>query len=118
MDYHKHTENRLGARSLFIESLTGNIKDKYTFVEKLGSGTLGAVYLAKDKATHERVAVKAIKKTNISDVESFRNEISILRSLDHPNIIKLLETWETDHICFLVTEVCEGGELFDHIVKK
>ena len=37
--------------------------------------------------------------------------------LDHPNIIKLFETWETDRICFLVTELCEGGELFYHITK-
>ncbi|MFM7857707.1 MAG: protein kinase domain-containing protein [Flammeovirgaceae bacterium] len=51
----------------------------------------------------------------MTDHESFQNEISILRSLEHPNIIKLYETWETDRICFLVTEVCEGGELFYHI---
>jgi len=41
-----------------------------------------------------------------------------LRQLDHPNIIKLHETWETDRICFLVTELCEGGELFFHITKR
>lgn len=38
--------------------------------------------------------------------------------LDHPNIIKLHETWETDRICFLVTELCEGGELFFYITKR
>lgn len=38
--------------------------------------------------------------------------------LDHPNIIKLHETWETERICFLVTELCEGGELFFHITKR
>lgn len=52
----------------------------------------------------EKVAIKAMQKSRISDYESFQNEINILRSLDHPNIIKLFETWETERICFLVTE--------------
>lgn len=64
----------------------------------------------------EKVAIKAMQKSRITDYEAFQNEISILRSLvspplapsrllqDHPNIIKLFETWETERICFLVTE--------------
>jgi len=42
-------ENRAVTRSLFIESLQGNIKEKYFFEKKLGSGGYGAVYLAKNK---------------------------------------------------------------------
>lgn len=99
-------------KAWFIQSRTGNIKDEYFFEKKLGSGGYGAVYLARNKNTGTRVAVKAMQKGKISDYESFRNEINILMQLDHPNIIKLHETWETDRICFLVTELCEGGELF------
>lgn len=47
-------------RSLFIESLVGNIKEKYFFEKKLGSGGYGAVYLAKNKITGEKVAIKAM----------------------------------------------------------
>jgi len=39
------------SRSLFIESLVGNIKEKYFFEKKLGSGGYGAVYLAKNKVS-------------------------------------------------------------------
>ena len=39
------------SRSIFIESLVGNIKEKYFFEKKLGSGGYGAVYLAKNKQT-------------------------------------------------------------------
>ena len=39
------------SRSMFVESLVGNIKEKYFFEKKLGSGGYGAVYLAKNKKT-------------------------------------------------------------------
>jgi hypothetical protein len=44
-------ENRAVSRSMFIESLQGNIKEKYFFEKKLGSGGYGAVYLAKNKVS-------------------------------------------------------------------
>ena len=61
--------------------------------------------------------VKTIYLENMNEEEKKESylEGKILEKLDHPNIIKLYETWETDRICFLVTEVCEGGELFYHI---
>ena len=114
----KKTEPITIERQWFIDSRQGNIKDTYYFEKKLGSGGYGAVYLAKHKKTGDKVAVKAMQKGRIQDYEAFKNEISILKSLDHPNIIKLHETWETERICFLVTEVCEGGELFYHITKQ
>jgi len=59
------------SRSIFIESKVGNIKEKYFFEKKLGSGGYGAVYLAKDKKTGEKVAIKAMQKSRISDYEAF-----------------------------------------------
>ena len=68
-------------RSWFIQSRTGNIKDQYFFEKKLGSGGYGAVYLALNKQTGEKVAVKAMQKGKIQDYESFKNEINILHGL-------------------------------------
>ena len=52
------------------------------------------------------------------DKEMFATEVQLLRKLDHPNIIKLFEIYETEKTIYLVTEVCEGGELFYQIVEK
>jgi serine/threonine protein kinase len=68
-------------KSWFVQSRTGNIKDEYFFEKKLGSGGYGAVYLAKNKQTGVRVAVKAMQKGKITDYESFQNEITILMNL-------------------------------------
>jgi len=102
----------------FVNSQVGNIKDDYEFYEELGSGAYGSVYKAKHKELGEIRAIKTIPKNRIKDYESFKNEIEILKTLDHPNIIKVYETYETDRLCYLVTELCEGGELFYHIVKN
>lgn len=44
-----------------------------------------------------------------------RNEIKILRMVDHENIVKLYEVYETDSSVYLVLELLEGGELFHRI---
>jgi len=46
------------------------------------------------------------------------NEINILRSLDHPNIVKMYEFFEDDKRYYIVTEICKGGELFDEIINR
>ncbi len=45
-------------------------------------------------------------------------EINILKELDHPNIIKMFETFEDKDHVFLVMEYCHGGELFYHLENK
>lgn len=46
------------------------------------------------------------------------NEISILKQLDHPNIIKFFEIYEDKCNIHFVSEYCSGGELLDMIVNK
>ena len=45
------------------------------------------------------------------------NEIQVLKSLDHPNIIKIYEFYQDDKNYYLITELCSGGELYDRIIK-
>jgi serine/threonine protein kinase len=63
------------------------------------------VYRAKQKGKENTWrAVKKIPKSAIKNPQQFINEIDILKGLDHPNIIKLYETFEDERNVFLVTE--------------
>jgi len=59
-----------------------------------------------------------MKKDRITKSEQvrLRYEIEILKNLDHPNILRLYEVFEDKKHIYLVTEFCDGGELFDEIV--
>lgn len=65
-------------------------------------------------------AVKILKKDQMDEKEKVRlnYEIDILRTLDHPNIVKLYEVFEDKTKMYLITELCEGGELFDEIIER
>lgn len=51
-------------------------------------------------------------------MEMLKNEIAILKDLDHPNIVKMYEFLEDDKRIYIVTEICKGGELFDEILSR
>ena len=86
----------------------------------LGKGAFGKVKLATLKANGEKRAVKIIDKLSLEDSERVRlkYEIDILKNLNHPNIVRLYEIYESKSSIFLVTELCDGCELFDEITKQ
>jgi len=92
--------------------------DKYEITEELGRGAFSIVKLAIDKETGQKFAVKIINKTTIGqDMSRLATEISILKQVDHPNVIVLKETVDTKNCLFIITELVTGGELFDKIVE-
>lgn len=89
--------------------------------EVLGSGISGVVRLATHKATGHKYAVKCLDLDLIeptSGLQQLRDEIYIMCQLDHPNIIRLEEVYESHHEIFLVQELCLGGELFDRLDEQ
>ena len=55
---------------------------------------------------------------DIEEKRMFFNEMSILKELDHPNILKMYEFFEDEKRYYIVTDICKGGELFDEISTK
>lgn len=87
----------------------------------LGVGTFGKVKLAEHEITGQKVAIKIINKRKMETLnmqEKIRREISILRCIKHPHVIRLYELIDTPSDMFMIMEYVPGGELFDHIVHK
>ncbi len=56
-------------------------------------------------------------KVHSSRLDSLRNEVNIMKMLDHPNVVKLFEIFEEENMLHLVLEMCDGGDLFDFVMK-
>ena len=68
-----------------------DFKLKFEYISTLGNGSFGKVKLYRDRFLNEiKFAIKTMKKSemNLNQINSFKNEIDILRKLDHPNIVK------------------------------
>ena len=65
----------------FVDSTKGNIKEVYSFQQKLANGGFGIVYLAEHRESHQKYAIKAIQKKKLKDYTTFINEINILKIL-------------------------------------
>lgn len=108
----QHLQNTSPIKNVSIE--------KYFKFEKiLGTGAFSEVKLAIHKSSGERVAIKCINKSCIvNQVAVLTNEVSVLKKIRHPNIIQLLDIYDSSKNLYLVMELVTGGELFDRIVEK
>jgi calcium-dependent protein kinase len=105
-------------KSNFVSYKKHSITRDYTFGDKLGSGSFGSVRLATHKASGQTRAVKIIKKDEQEDEEKLFIEVDILSKLSHPNIMQVYECYDDSTNFYIVSEICEGGELFECITQK
>ena len=105
------------ARENFVGEIQGKLLDLYDVVKQLGKGGYGKVYEVKNKKTGEIRACKHLSKLNVKDLDKFRREIEIMKKLDHPNIIKIYEVFESERSLYIIMEECKGGEIFDRIIE-
>lgn len=104
----------------FIEIRDGKFEDFYEKGRRIGHGSFGSVFECTEIGQDAVWAVKIIDKTNLSAREQKRmyQEISTLKKLDNPSIIKIKECLETDEEFYIISELVKGGELFDDLVKR
>jgi serine/threonine protein kinase len=84
----------------------------------LGSGASGSVYVCTSRRNpkHE-YAVKVINRDADMDETAWREEMQLLATVRHRNIIRLKDVYETPSTIHIVTELAYGGELFERILK-
>ena len=95
--------------------------EEYKIEESIGEGTYGKVKLATHIQTNEKVAIKFINKkklTHEGDNERILNEIKIMTSLNHPNILKAFEVFDDEINYYIVMERPDKGDLFNYICSK
>ena len=105
---------------LFINEIKEIPKKKYITQKLLGVGTYGQVFLVQNKYTKEYFAMKEIPKTSedlLSDNE-IMDEIEILKNLDHPDIVRITEFYNTENSYYLINEYCKYGELYEQVKNE
>jgi len=117
---HRGEANRLALTGRY--HLNQPLETKYSLENKnLGTGMNGPVRLAKGKAGGDlekrSFAVKALSKKLSTDMEKVKREVRIYLNIDHPNIARLVDVFDTNSTLYLVMECLEGGELFDRIAQ-
>jgi 5'-AMP-activated protein kinase catalytic alpha subunit len=93
----------------------------YIIKKTIGKGTFSKVKLGVHKETKQKVAIKILEKSAIvekDDLERIIREMTILNQIDHINVIKVYDIYESEDNYLIIMEYCEGGELFNYIVKN
>ena len=102
--------------------ISGNeVNPEKIYIKKklLGSGAFGEVWLVRHKDLERDFAMKIIKKrkNKSSEEKEILNEIGILKKLDHPKILKIIDFYSKVKKYYIITEYCPEGELFNEIIK-
>jgi serine/threonine protein kinase len=96
------------------------IKSAYSIGAKLGTGGFAVVRKCKRRSDNKYFALKVINKKNLEkdDLAILESEVSIMRIINHKNIVHLYDVFDSKSKMCLVLDLLEGGELFDRIIEK
>lgn len=101
------------SRSVFTPDTAGNVTEVYALGQTLGSGGFAEVLLGTHKKTQKKFAVKVIDKevTAEADKEALATELRILKRINHPNVVKFFDFYDSPQKAYVVLELMLGGEL-------
>ena len=93
----------------------------YEIREILGRGSMGIVYRAIRIADEREFAMKVIQPKIVgsnSDIKRFLREVKILSQLEHPAIVRLIETGDADGLLYFSMELIKGADAQRHVEKQ
>lgn len=108
------------------QQIDDNLHKSYIIDRELGTGANGSVSLAVHRQSGVKVAVKSIEKKKVKGYGNMHGdlsednvkEMSIARSVKHPNIVAVYELIETDRHIHMVMELASDGDLFERVVSN
>jgi len=106
------------------KSPAGGFFGKYSLAEEIGLGSTSKVFRVLRKSDSKPFACKVIDKSQARGAEyqyllqQFAEEVRILELLKHKNVISLEDSFETADRIYIVTELMEGGELFEYVIER
>lgn len=89
--------------------------ETYSIEKNLGKGSFAHVYLVRNKVNQKLFALKAISVDNAELLKQTKNEIEILRTINSPYIIKIIDFFNDDSTVYIVMEYAEKGDLANYI---
>jgi serine/threonine-protein kinase len=100
--------------------LTAALADRYAIVREIGAGGMATVYLAEDRKHHRQVAVKVLRPelAAVIGAERFLTEISTTAKLQHPHILPLFDSGESDGFLFYVMPFVDGESLRQRLDRE
>jgi formylglycine-generating enzyme required for sulfatase activity len=103
-----------------LERVSRALVDRYAVVRELGSGGMGTVYLATDRALGREVAIKVLPPSTREylGADRFQRELRIAARLSHPHIVPLYEAGEADGLLYYVMAYVPGETLADRLRRE
>jgi tRNA A-37 threonylcarbamoyl transferase component Bud32 len=96
------------------------INDRYTLERRLGSGSMGEVFLASDRLLKKHVALKVLRgdlAKSRATVRRFLREVALAHSVTHPNVVRIYDTGEADGLPYFSMEYLQGQTL-DELIES
>ena len=101
-------------------ALSAALADRYRFVHPLGRGGMARVYLARDLANDRDVALKVLNPEMAKTVgeDRFKREIRVASRLEHPNILRVLDSGQVDDLLWFTMPYVQGEDLGDLLINE
>ncbi|CAF0754761.1 unnamed protein product [Brachionus calyciflorus] len=115
----KQTDNLIVDSKDLIEFMPQELLENYEIGQIIGEGNYSIVRECRDINTGIQFALKIVDLKRVSGKEAtIENEVNILRTAKHPNIVKLVEDYKSDDFYYLVFEFYKAGDLLGTITKR